>query len=136
MKNGTVTLPYGYTQEDAFGPFFALCPSQFKLLSGDRGTIDKIIAFLNKDNSQKKLADSLNKLSLKSTAESEFTNAVVARFINLLQKLLLIANSNLKREKGGFRFNNQTKWIATYLRLICGPLGYESIQRNLEGVLR
>lgn len=45
------------------------------------------------------------------------------------------AHVNLNRQKGGFRYDEQTRMISTYLRMICGRLGYSTIQNNLQGVL-
>lgn len=49
--------------------------------------------------------------------------------------LLKTANRNSSREKGGYRYDSEIKQYASYLRMICGPLAYETIQRNLECAL-
>lgn len=48
-----------------------------------------------------------------------------------LNKLVSTANQNVTRKKGGFRYDNDIKFFATYLRMIAGPLAYKTIQQNL-----
>lgn len=62
----------------------------------------------------------------------------------VLDKLLRIANQNAIRKREGYRFDNDVKEFATYLRTVCGPFAYETARKiwnyacnNLaEGVLR
>lgn len=48
-----------------------------------------------------------------------------------LKKLLSAADRNLNREKGGYRYDNDVKHFAAFLRMIIGPLAYEVLQKNL-----
>lgn len=50
----------------------------------------------------------------------------------LLNKLIEAADRNSIRKKGGFRYDSEIKKYASHLRLICGPLGYQTIQHNLQ----
>lgn len=50
----------------------------------------------------------------------------------VLDKLLRIANQNAIRKREGCRFDNDVKEFATYLRMVCGPFAYETLQKNLE----
>lgn len=53
-----------------------------------------------------------------------------------LSKLLATADQNANRNKHGYRFNDpELNMYAAYLRMISGPLAYETIQRNLECAL-
>lgn len=52
-----------------------------------------------------------------------------------LGRLIDTANQNIKRKKNGYRYDVDIRRFATYLRMIVGPLGYETIQRNLECAL-
>lgn len=54
---------------------------------------------------------------------------------NLLNKLIEATNRNATRKKGGYRYDSGLKKFATYLRMIAGPLSYDTIQRNLPGAL-
>lgn len=49
-----------------------------------------------------------------------------------LIKLLSAAERNSKRKKEGYRFDHDIKLFAAYLRMIVGPLAYETIHRYLE----
>lgn len=50
----------------------------------------------------------------------------------VLNVLLAEANKNIQRQKKGYRFTEKVRQLASYYRLIAGPLAYESLQRNLE----
>lgn len=49
-----------------------------------------------------------------------------------LDQLQSTANQNSTREKGGYRYDDDTKKFSSYLRMLVGPLAYETIHRNLE----
>lgn len=49
----------------------------------------------------------------------------------ILYKLLETADSNAEREPGGYRFDSNTKNYASFFRMIGGPLGYTTAQRNM-----
>lgn len=50
----------------------------------------------------------------------------------LLNKLIEIADKNYSTTKPGYRFDDSVKKWAAYLRMIAGPLAYQSLQKNLE----
>lgn len=53
-----------------------------------------------------------------------------------LSKLMATADRNANRNKHGYRYNDpKLNMYATYLRMIAGPLAYETIQKNLECAL-
>lgn len=52
-----------------------------------------------------------------------------------LRKLLATADQNALREKHGYRYDDLIKQFATYIRMISGPLAYETFQKNLECAL-
>lgn len=49
-----------------------------------------------------------------------------------LERLRSTAERNESREKGGYRYDRDNQYFATYLRLMAGPLAYDTIQRNLQ----
>lgn len=49
-----------------------------------------------------------------------------------LHSLLSAANQNVSRDKSGYRFDHETKKFATYVRMLSGPMAYETIQQNLN----
>lgn len=52
-----------------------------------------------------------------------------------LTKLLSTANRNTNRKKEGYRYDRDIQLYASYIRMIAGPLAYETLQRNLEAAL-
>lgn len=52
-----------------------------------------------------------------------------------LNKLVSAADRNSVRDKNGYRYEDEIKQFATYLRMLTGPFGYDTIQRNLECAL-
>lgn len=53
-----------------------------------------------------------------------------------LRKLMAVADQNANRNKHGYRHNDpELRMYAAYLRMITGPLAYETIQQNLECAL-
>lgn len=63
--------------------------------------------------------------------ESEIKNS--AQYF--LHKLTEAANRNSTRKMGGYRYDPEVKLFASYLRMIVGPLAYETIHRNLEAAI-
>lgn len=54
---------------------------------------------------------------------------------HLLKRLIETANRNSNRNKHGYRYDRQEMLFASYIRMITGPLAYNTIQKNLEAVL-
>lgn len=52
-----------------------------------------------------------------------------------LKKLLAAADKNSQRKPGGYRYEEEIKLFAAYLRMLIGPLAYETLHRNLECAL-
>lgn len=53
----------------------------------------------------------------------------------LLNKLLDAANRNSQRKPEGYRYDPEVKLFASYLRMITGPLSYETIHKNLPAAI-
>lgn len=51
----------------------------------------------------------------------------------LLEELIANFEKNSLREKEGYRYSSNIKDIATYLRLVSGPIGHATHQANLPG---
>lgn len=64
----------------------------------------------------------------------EPSNKLYAKPI-LLNKLISQADKNDSRNKNGHRFDGDVMDLASHLRMICGKLGYESLQSNLPAAL-
>lgn len=53
----------------------------------------------------------------------------------LLNKLVSTSKQNVVREKGGYRYDYELKNFAIAIRLLSGPLAYETLQANLSCAL-
>lgn len=116
----------------------------FKFRRGDRKLIMQLAHQVN-ELVEKKGFQHFKKISTIDTAQAESTcNKSNAQNLSnqpsspsqyLLTKLLLSADRNSSREKEGYRYDSEIKLFASYIRMIAGPLAYETIQRNLEGAI-
>lgn len=52
-----------------------------------------------------------------------------------LNKLVSTTNQNMIREKGGYRYDKELQSIAMVLRMLSGPLAYDTLQKNLSCAL-
>lgn len=134
----TITLAYGTELKDAFGPFYAFNPTRFKFLPGDKKLIEKIVAQVNSE--EKKPANRAIEKEMpaqnSNSAEVHPVRDFAYRTNFFLSKLQAVADFNLsKKGKEGFRFDDEIQRYAAYFRMLCGPLAYNTIQRNLEGAL-
>lgn len=53
----------------------------------------------------------------------------------VLQKLLATADQNALRSKAGYRFDDEARQWAAYLRILAGRTAYNALQKNLEHAL-
>lgn len=104
---------------------YSMTPSRFKFLPGDRKRIKIIRNHLNKDD----------KKSAMPVESAEYQSPDARRTMFFINKLRSNAEINLNTTKEGYQYDVETKLYASYLRMICGPLGYNILQRNLVGAL-
>lgn len=135
------------SKEDLFGKTFANNPAQFEFLPGERLWIKEIAAhvlqIVDGGGKNKGLNQFKKRNTLVETKKDETiikTSVVQHKLVDsrthfLLEKFLDAANRNSARKKGGYRYDSEIKRYAAYLRMLCGPLAYETIQRNLECAL-
>lgn len=123
--------------ESYFGPY-AHDPTVFKFRIGDKKLIHIMIDYVKKivgngniglfKSNQKKSTQEKNK-----SCEKMSTDA--AQTYYFLRKLTEAADRNANLERGAYRYSDETKQFATYLRIIAGPLAYETLQQNLKCAL-
>lgn len=129
------------SKEDLFGKTFANNSTQFEFLPGERLLIKELVAYVlqivDSDGKNKGLHHFRKKNSSVEMKNHEKTakTLVESRTHFLLGKFLEAANRNSARKQGGYRYDAEIKRYASYLRMVCGPLAYETIQRNLECAL-
>lgn len=63
------------------------------------------------------------------------TNTTQVRHSYLLCKLLSTSERNSGRKKGGYRYDSDLQQFAMLMRMLSGPLAYQTLQANLEGAL-
>lgn len=54
---------------------------------------------------------------------------------NLMEKLMEIGETNSHRSKHGYRYGNDIKRFAVYIRTLAGPIAYNTLQANATGML-
>lgn len=75
-----------------------------------------------------------DKIPTKVDAATQTENHQSQTFL-FLNKLSETASKNVTRKKEGYRYDSDIREWATFLRMIAGPMAYETVQRNLEGAL-
>lgn len=114
-----------------FGDNFASRPNHFKFQIGDKKLIRIIVLHVNK------IVDSGNITHFQSNSIKPNTNEKqmcddAARTYYFLDKLKANAEQNAVRERGGYRFDDETKKFSTYLRMISGALAYKHSSKKFE----
>lgn len=120
------------------GEMFAANPEQFKFRPGDIRMIRELVRHVKKVIDGSGAAEGLahfttkNKVNeIQSIADPQSYNECKTQTHYFLNKLLSAADRNSHRKKGGYRYDDDIKLFAAYLRTIVGPYAYETIQKNL-----
>lgn len=139
-------LKTGQNIEHIFGKEIANDLSKFRFKSGDKVLVKELairVAVLlvkfgykhfvltSNLSCEEQKNDAELQTNINETPKHKYTNQ--AQY--LLNKLLEAANRNSNRKSGGYRYNPEVKLFASYLRMIVGPLAYETIHRNLEAAI-
>lgn len=113
------------TMEFYFGPY-AHIPKEFKFRIGDKKLINRMITHVNEminngnidslKSNQKESAHDKNSSSEKKQQMS-FDAAQTYYFLRQLNEA---ADQNANRERGGYRYSDEIKQFATYIRIIAG----------------
>lgn len=117
-----------------FGENFQSRPNQFKFQIGDMKLIRLMISHVKKIVENGNVAH-FKSISTKTTTNEKPKSDDAARTYFFLNKLKTTADQNAIRERGGYRFDDETKNFAMYLRIISGPLAYNTLQKNLKCAL-
>lgn len=132
-----------------FGPNAAAKLDTFHFQDGDRLLINEMVmhvkckfeemgykAALQYYSSKQDEYESHIKVSTVNTVEkSEKNNNHATPSHYFLNKLLATADKNSERKSGGYRYDFETKMYSSYLRLIVGPLAYQTIHQNLQAAI-
>lgn len=126
--------------EDFYGRIYAKCPEKFAFLPGERVLIKQLVSHVNGIVDQngkntglchfKPPKDIQDESNLPLKAEVNTTSKTNSFF---LDRLISNSRQNSDRKQGGYRYDSDTQKFATYLRMIMGPLAYQTLQANLVG---
>lgn len=124
-------------KKDIFGETYYGNPSEFQFRPGDVIFIQTLVDHVKNIIDKKGLSYFKNKTSdaeiqAKEKQNEETTICNDTKTHYFLNKLLSAANINAKRDKGGYRYDTDIKLYSTYLRMLIGPLAYQTLQSNLE----
>lgn len=119
-------------KDDYFGPFFSNVPSEFTFLPGDKKLIRGLVAHVKGVGESEK---GIGHFNAKIEEKDGFSSDASAKMPILLRKLVETSIQNSTRKPNGFRYDETTKDFAAYVRMMAGPLAYETIQANLFGAI-
>lgn len=128
-----------------FGKFVAADLTKFQIRSGDKLLIMELVGYVKKIVAAKGL-HYFNSTPTKTENEVPPIQSLTNRFHELsltnntrsqyfLKKLLSNADLNANRHKEGYRYDDETKLFSSYLRILVGPLAYETLYKNLDAAL-
>lgn len=115
--------------EELYGKFYANNPKNFKFLSGEIILIKELFAHV------KSIADRNGVTKVYDLMPQISTNAKQIKHSYFLSKLLATFERNAEHKKGGYRYDSDLQHFSMLLRMISGPLAYQTLQSNLEGAL-
>lgn len=120
-----------------FGRFYLSRPDDFEFLPGDKSSIKKLVKHVNDMIVQKRYNYfEENSIDEEDDDRKLKTNEKNPSYVQvLLNHLLAAAKKNLNRSRQGYRYSNEIRKYATYLRMIMGHLAYQTLHGNLRGTL-
>lgn len=120
-----------------FGKFYASQPQEFEFSSGDKKLIMRLVQNVKDTvNCQGYKHFEEESINLESDEDEGDTLAVSQPYTQvLLNKLLEAAKKNSNRRQQGYRYDRDIREFSTYIRMISGPLAYQTIQYNLRGAV-
>lgn len=127
--------------EDIYGKFYGKNPENFKFMSGEKLFIKQIVEYVkttvdkNGENtalSHFKLPTETVDYNYSMPQKSEEKTQNISYFLN---KLLHTTQQNAGRKKSGYRYDKDLQLFSTLLRMLSGPLAYQTLQANLVGGL-
>lgn len=147
---------YHQDKSSCFFGGYSAQPGNFKFSLGEKWLIKQIVDHVNKivDSEEKgglshfqyspfesKLGADTQPIPFfdDDVCENESKPSVISNTVYdkpiALNKLISQAEQNISREKHGHRFDKDVKDLASYWRMVCGKIGYESLQSNFQSAL-
>lgn len=106
-------------------------PTKFVFNANELALIWKVVNYVNKFDDASLSYFLYEKPEVRRQDETNYT-LPQSHTHNVLNTLLTISNKNIKTTKPGYRFQENVKKFACYLRMAAGPLAYETLHKNLE----
>lgn len=120
-----------------FGELYANNPERFQFGPDDMKLIKQVVNHVKIIVDGNGTNSGLDHFSATKSEPKEFSchdqaTKSESQTHHLLRKLLSAADRNIERKKGGYRYDADVKLYAAYLRMLIGPMAYETLQKNLE----
>lgn len=122
--------------------------TNFKFCLEEKELMKSLSNLLNNNEHEKLRADEMEEISnnwksyqtwyFSRSSEKEKKEPVVnvpPGSMNLLSKLMKIGGNNEHRPKYGYRYTDEVKRFAVYLRCLSGPIAYNTLQSNTFGLI-
>lgn len=145
----------GYDQQQMqhFYGEYSSNPCEFVLSANEKALLWKLAKHVKQTADQFGINSNLSHFRLNKHIENELESHLVdgyfktkntsllnlteqvdpkSRTHDFLSRLKAVADRNVSKTKPGYRFDEDLKRIASYLRMIAGPLAYQTIHKNLE----
>lgn len=142
IRNEIAKLGKPENAEEFYGRIYARNPEKFVFLNGERVLIKELISHVKHivDQNGKNTGLSHFKSSKENKVDSKLAAKITVHTENnaysyFLNKLLSNVCQNPDRKKGGYRYDPDIQKFATYLRMIMGPLAYQTFQTNMESAI-
>lgn len=124
-----------------FGVYHVDNPDNFEFTLGERIQLKKASSYVQRIINEKGMTTASRYFAstIEKPIEKNFSNPdkihELTKSHYFLYKLLDAADKNISRKPGGYRYDDDVKFFATYIRNIAGPLAYDTLQRNLQSAL-
>lgn len=136
-------FPFDEAEKKNFFSIYSTNHTEFRFSEYDCNLIMRVVehvkhvldiegtAYFSLHNNDIILSDRYWYFQQKMTEEKHKFNQFDTQTHRVLHKLVETADKNASRPISGYRFDDELKSYASYLRFLAGPLAYETLQRNM-----
>lgn len=123
---------------DYYGVFFSDTPADFEFTLGERHQIKQASKHVRAMIQGKGIEYALQHFFPNENKQNNRTcncDSAKSGGSYFFAKLLQTGQKNASRKPGGYRYDDDVKLFATYLRMLAGPLAYGTLSKNLKSFL-